>query len=66
MNSSLQEFHENIVRRGLYRKRSVSLEDGVQVICSSEILFPRSLPTSPTCPTAIAGKKIYLYRLKGT
>ncbi|XP_043471247.1 uncharacterized protein LOC122504277 isoform X1 [Leptopilina heterotoma] len=48
-----EEFHENIIRRGLFRKRSVSLEDGVQGICSSEILFPRSLPTSPTSPTVI-------------
>ncbi|XP_044589725.1 uncharacterized protein LOC123268575 isoform X1 [Cotesia glomerata] len=47
-----EEFHENIIRRGLFRKRSVSLEDGVQDLASSDFNLPRSLPTSPTSPTA--------------
>ncbi|CAB0041603.1 unnamed protein product [Trichogramma brassicae] len=46
-----EEFHENIVRRGLFRKRSVSLEDGVQAVAVNEYILPRSLPTSPTSPT---------------
>ncbi|XP_014222807.1 uncharacterized protein LOC106649733 isoform X2 [Trichogramma pretiosum] len=46
-----EEFHENIVRRGLFRKRSVSLEDGVQAVAINEYILPRSLPTSPTSPT---------------
>ncbi|KAJ8687363.1 hypothetical protein QAD02_023157 [Eretmocerus hayati] len=49
-----EEFHENLVRRGLFRKRSVSLEDGVQVLSASEYILPRSLPTSPTSPTSAA------------
>lgn len=52
--SSLQEFHENLVRRGLLRKRSVSLEDGVQGLSPGDILLPWSLPTSPT--TTISGE----------
>ncbi|XP_034947163.1 uncharacterized protein [Chelonus insularis] len=47
-----EEFHENIIRRGLFRKRSVSLEDGVQELTSGDFSLPRSLPTSPTSPTA--------------
>ncbi|KAK0098116.1 hypothetical protein PV326_011102 [Microctonus aethiopoides] len=50
-----EEFHENIIRRGLFRKRSVSLEDGVQDFASSDFILPRSLPTSPTSPTSTPG-----------
>ncbi|XP_011697260.1 PREDICTED: uncharacterized protein LOC105455556 isoform X2 [Wasmannia auropunctata] len=49
-----EEFHENLIRRGLFRKRSVSLEDGVQGLSSDDFMLPRSLPTSPTSPTAAA------------
>ncbi|XP_058794212.1 uncharacterized protein LOC131665948 isoform X2 [Phymastichus coffea] len=49
-----EEFHENLVRRGLFRKRSVSLEDGVQILSTNEYILPRSLPTSPTSPTSAA------------
>ncbi|KYQ57473.1 hypothetical protein ALC60_03434 [Trachymyrmex zeteki] len=49
-----EEFHENLIRRGLFRKRSVSLEDGVQGQSSDDFMLPRSLPTSPTSPTATA------------
>ncbi|XP_011868894.1 PREDICTED: uncharacterized protein LOC105562559 [Vollenhovia emeryi] len=50
-----EEFHENLIRRGiLFRKRSVSLEDGVQGVPSDDFMLPRSLPTSPTSPTATA------------
>ncbi|XP_043265277.1 uncharacterized protein LOC122404938 isoform X1 [Colletes gigas] len=48
-----EEFHENLIRRGLFRKRSVSLEDGVQGLTSDDFMLPRSLPTSPTSPTAV-------------
>lgn len=54
---SPQEFHENLIRRGLFRKRSVSLEDGVQGLSSDDFMLPRSLPTSPTSPTAAAGTR---------
>lgn len=54
---SLQEFHENLIRRGLFRKRSVSLEDGVQGLASDDFILPRSLPTSPTSPTAVSSMK---------
>lgn len=54
----LQEFHENLIRRGLFRKRSVSLEDGVQGLAMDDFILPRSLPTSPTSPTAAAGMEI--------
>ncbi|XP_043495723.1 uncharacterized protein LOC122519951 isoform X5 [Polistes fuscatus] len=47
-----EEFHENLIRRGLFRKRSVSLEDGVQGPLSGDFMLPRSLPTSPTSPTS--------------
>ncbi|XP_076285149.1 uncharacterized protein LOC143211394 isoform X2 [Lasioglossum baleicum] len=49
-----EEFHENLIRRGLFRKRSVSLEDGVQGLTSDDFMLPRSLPTSPTSPTTVA------------
>ncbi|XP_076169063.1 uncharacterized protein LOC143147586 isoform X2 [Ptiloglossa arizonensis] len=49
-----EEFHENLIRRGLFRKRSVSLEDGVQGLASDDFILPRSLPTSPTSPTAVS------------
>ncbi|XP_019887672.1 uncharacterized protein LOC105280715 [Ooceraea biroi] len=49
-----EEFHENLIRRGLFRKRSVSLEDGVQGLPSDDFMLPRSLPTSPTSPTVAA------------
>ncbi|XP_076230153.1 uncharacterized protein LOC116428500 isoform X3 [Nomia melanderi] len=49
-----EEFHENLIRRGLFRKRSVSLEDGVQGLTSDDFMLPRSLPTSPTSPTAVS------------
>ncbi|XP_076679285.1 uncharacterized protein LOC143374756 isoform X2 [Andrena cerasifolii] len=49
-----EEFHENLIRRGLFRKRSVSLEDGVQGLASDDFMLPRSLPTSPTSPTAVS------------
>ncbi|XP_043279271.1 uncharacterized protein [Venturia canescens] len=51
-----EEFHENIIRRGLFRKRSISLEDGVQDFQSNDFILPRSLPTSPTSPTASPGQ----------
>ncbi|XP_031788431.1 uncharacterized protein LOC100678108 isoform X1 [Nasonia vitripennis] len=63
-----EEFHENLVRRGLFRKRSVSLEDGVQVLATSDYILPRSLPTSPTSPTSatvpsrIAGRSVHHHR----
>ncbi|XP_011297541.1 uncharacterized protein [Fopius arisanus] len=53
-----QEFHENIIRRGLFRKRSISLEDGVQDLHSSDFSLPRSLPTSPTSPTATPAHRV--------
>ena len=56
---SLQEFHENLIRRGLFRKRSVSLEDGVQGLASDDFMLPRSLPTSPTSPTAVSGTRYH-------
>nr|XP_033321102.1 uncharacterized protein LOC117217425 isoform X3 [Megalopta genalis] len=49
-----EEFHENLIRRGLFRKRSVSLEDGVQGLTSDDFMLPRSLPISPTSPTAVS------------
>ncbi|XP_066588399.1 uncharacterized protein [Prorops nasuta] len=49
-----EEFHENLIRRGLFRKRSVSLEDCVQGPASGDFMLLRSLPTSPTSPTASA------------
>ncbi|XP_076240258.1 uncharacterized protein LOC143182854 [Calliopsis andreniformis] len=49
-----EEFHENLIRRGLFRKKSVSLEDGVQGLASDDFMLPRSLPTSPTSPTAVS------------
>ncbi|XP_025988149.2 uncharacterized protein LOC105202015 isoform X2 [Solenopsis invicta] len=52
-----EEFHENLIRRGLFRKRSVSLEDGVQGPASDDFMLPRSLPTSPTSPTAAASTR---------
>ncbi|XP_046144557.1 uncharacterized protein LOC114878668 isoform X3 [Osmia bicornis bicornis] len=52
-----EEFHENLIRRGLFRKRSVSLEDGVQGLVSDDFMLPRSLPTSPTSPTAVAAPR---------
>ncbi|XP_014468959.1 PREDICTED: uncharacterized protein LOC106741436 isoform X2 [Dinoponera quadriceps] len=52
-----EEFHENLIRRGLFRKRSVSLEDGVQGLSSDDFMLPRSLPTSPTSPTAAAAPR---------
>lgn len=59
MYNTLQEFHENLIRRGLFRKRSVSLEDGVQGLASDDFMLPRSLPTSPTSPTAVSGTVEY-------
>ncbi|KAF7395890.1 hypothetical protein HZH68_009940 [Vespula germanica] len=53
-----EEFHENLIRRGLFRKRSVSLEDGVQGPLSGDFMLPRSLPTSPTSPTSSAPRRI--------
>ncbi|XP_012539017.1 uncharacterized protein LOC105838197 isoform X2 [Monomorium pharaonis] len=53
-----EEFHENLIRRGLFRKRSVSLEDGVQGVPSDDFMLPRSLPTSPTSPTAATSRRI--------
>ncbi|XP_015598809.2 uncharacterized protein LOC107269459 isoform X2 [Cephus cinctus] len=50
-----EEFHENLIRRGLFRKRSVSLEDGVQGLSAGEPLLPRSLPASPTTPSSVPG-----------
>ncbi|XP_061940120.1 uncharacterized protein LOC108003997 isoform X9 [Apis cerana] len=52
-----EEFHENLIRRGLFRKRSVSLEDGVQGLASDDFMLPRSLPTSPTSPTAVSAPR---------
>ncbi|KAK2586462.1 hypothetical protein KPH14_010736 [Odynerus spinipes] len=52
-----EEFHENLIRRGLFRKRSVSLEDGVQGPLSGDFMLPRSLPTSPTSPTSSAPRR---------
>ncbi|XP_046825570.1 uncharacterized protein LOC124427110 isoform X2 [Vespa crabro] len=53
-----EEFHENLIRHGLFRKRSVSLEDGVQGPLSGDFMLPRSLPTSPTSPTSSAPRRI--------
>ncbi|KAI4499382.1 hypothetical protein M0802_005642 [Mischocyttarus mexicanus] len=53
-----EEFHENLIRRGLFRKRSVSLEDGVQGPLSGDFMLPRSLPTSPTSPTSSAPRRM--------
>ncbi|XP_076765363.1 uncharacterized protein LOC143432562 isoform X4 [Xylocopa sonorina] len=52
-----EEFHENLIRRGLFRKRSVSLEDGVQGLAADDFMLPRSLPTSPTSPTAVSAPR---------
>ncbi|KAG7188965.1 hypothetical protein KM043_008563 [Ampulex compressa] len=52
-----EEFHENLIRRGLFRKRSVSLEDAAQGLTLDDFMLPRSLPTSPTSPTAVAAPR---------